>query len=178
MITARWVGEALGRCVGCPPYQEMIPGGFGGITGMDLMHALGITSRRLSHVGGTLVRRRYLGAPENPALSLVRALHGHYPGLDEQETRRKVTDALRDWERPDTCTTCNGGLSNCLAILKDQQCPECQGSGYRTIDIEDEPTRWLILQMRTWEWEVLGMMARLLREEFEDEWERANMGEG
>ena len=176
MITARWVAEALSQCVGCPPYREIVPGSYGGTSCMDLTHALGVASRRLGHPGRMLVRRRYLGAPESPGLALLHALRQRCPKLSDPAARACVMEALRDWERPDACTTCNGGKSNCLAILKDQACPECGGTGYRAIDIEDEPTRWLVLQMRDWEWEVLGMMARLLREEFEDEWERASMG--
>ena len=125
MITARWVAEALGRCVGCPPYQEMIPGGFGGITGMDLMHALGIASRRSSGPGRTLVRVRYLGAPENPAGALLSALRHQYKAMPEDLAKCVVLDALDDWQRPDTCTICNGGLSNELTILKDAKCPSC-----------------------------------------------------
>lgn len=175
MITARWVAEAMSQCVGCPPYREIVPGGFGGTTCQDLTHALGVVARRVSHCGPILVRRRYFGAPENPAAWLLRVFRQRYPGFHETAAKDRVAGAFGYWQSPTDCLMCNGGLSNQLVILKDQKCPECGGTGYRSMRIGDEPTRWLAQQMNDWEWEVLGMMARLLREEFEDEWERASM---
>ena len=158
MITARYVAELLGTCVGCIPYGEPVPGGYGGITKEDLLHALGKAAAHVSHCGPDLVRVRYLHERADLRGRLLsHLLKTRGPGGG---TLRPVAVALAEWDQPDLCPTCNGGQSN--AIRAGMVCPACRGSSYRPRPELDEATQYLLGCLRAWEWEVLSLMAKAL----------------